>query len=78
MLGAAKARLFAGPRYVQWKMHDDDNQVGPAFTFDVKTSAIGPRVGLALSGPFTANIGWMAEGSVAWLFGDVKGTTGGL
>ncbi len=78
MLGVAKARVFAGPRYVQWKMHDADQQTLPQFTFDVETSAIGPRVGVALSGPFTANIGWMAEGSVAWLFGDVEGTTGGL
>jgi hypothetical protein len=78
MLGATKARLYAGPRYVSWTMHDADQQTLPQFTFDVDSKGIGPRVGLALSGPFTANIGWMADGSVAWLWGDVRGTTGGI
>jgi hypothetical protein len=77
-LGTTKARVFVGPRYARWTMHDEDQQTLPQFTFDVDTKGIGPRLGVALSGPFGGNFGWMAEGSVAWLYGDMTGTTGGL
>lgn len=77
VIDVLKARVFVGPRFVRWKVHDQDSQVGLPFTFDSKTEAVGPRVGFALSGPFLANIGWMAEGSFSYLFGDITGTVGG-
>ena len=76
MLGSAKARVFAGPRYVEWRMNDSDGQVGP-FTFRVNTRAIGPRIGAAFSGPLSGGLGWMFEGSASVLRADVKGTPGG-
>lgn len=78
VLGTTKARVFAGPRYVRWTMHDEDRQFLPQFTFDVDSKGIGPRLGAAFSGPLGSGFGWMAEGSVAWLWGDVTGTTGGI
>jgi hypothetical protein len=78
MMNTLKVRLFAGPRFVRWTAHDQDRQVGLAFTFDSKTEAVGPRVGFAVSGPFAGNVGWMAEGAFAYLFGDITGTVGGL
>ena len=78
MMNALKVRVFAGPRFVRWSAHDQDAQTGPTFTFDSKTEAVGPRVGFAVSGPFAGNVGWMAEGSFAYLFGDITGTVGGL
>lgn len=73
-----KARIFIGPRFVRWNMKDDDGSTPPPFTFDAKTEAVGPRVGFALSGPsFISGASWMAEGSFAWLFGDITGTVGG-
>jgi hypothetical protein len=78
MLGSVKSRVFIGPRYVHWTMHDQDQQATPAFTFDADSKDIGARVGAAFSGPISGNFGWMAEGSVAWLRGDLTGTVGGI
>lgn len=74
-----KARVFVGPRFVRWNMKDNDGQPPTTFTFDAKSEAVGPRVGFALSGPsFLPNIGWMAEGSFSYLFGEITGTVGGF
>ena len=77
MLGSAKARVFAGPRYVEWRMNDSDGQVGP-FTFRVNTRAIGPRIGASLLRPLVRRaLAGCSRARPRFCEPTLKGTPGG-